>query len=346
MMRKPRRNFIVSLAALCGLVPMAFGGTVPNYHVTRTLPLAGDDFWDYLSFDAPTARLYVAHGTRVQVVDTHDFTVVGEIPDTPGVHGVALARDLGRGYVSAGRSSKVVVFDLKSLARITEIATTGEGPDAILYDGSTRRVLTFNGRGRNATVIDAKNNTVVATIPLDAKPEFAVADGSGLVYVNLEDRNSLAVIDVRAARVEKVWPLTGCESPTGLALDRAHHRLFSVCSNQTMVVLDAASGRAVASLPIGAHVDGAAFDEGTGLAFASAGDGTLTVVREENPDHFVKVQTVATRLGARTLALDPTTHRVFTVTAALRGPAPATAAEPHPRPTIEPRSFELLEISP
>jgi len=345
-MRTLTRGLAILSAACSSLLPAAYAGSTPQYHVTRSVSIPGDDGWDYLSFDAPNAHLFVTHGTRVQVLDTRDLKVIGQIPDTPGVHGVALAHDLGRGYVSAGSSNTVVVFDLKSLATIATLKVTGEVPDAILYDPVTKRVFTFNGRGRNSTVIDAVRNSVVATIPLDAKPEFAVSEGSGLVYVNLEDRNSLAQIDARKATVEKVWPIVGCEAPTGLAIDRAHHRLFTVCSNKVMVVMDADTGRIVASLPIGAHVDGAAFDDREGLAFASAGDGTLTVVREESPDQFQVVQTVATKSGARTLALDEQTHRIYTVTATLNAPPPASAADPRPRPRIEAGSFVLLELSP
>lgn len=345
-MRTLTRRLAVLSAACWSLLPSAYAGSPPQYHLTRTISIPGDDFWDYLSFDAPNARLFVTHGTRVQVLDAHDLKLIGEIPDTPGVHGVALAHDLGRGYVSAGRSDTVVVFDLKSLATIATLKATGEVPDAILYDPFTQRVFTFNGRGRNSTVIDAVRNSVTATIPLDAKPEFAVSDEAGRVYVNLEDRNSIAEIDARKATVDKVWPIAGCEAPTGLAIDRAHHRLFTVCSNKVMAVMDTATGRVAASLPIGARVDGAAFDDREGLAFASAGDGTLTVVREESPDQFQVVQTVATQVGARTLALDGKTHRIYTVTATLSAPPPATAADPRPRPRIEAGSFVLLEISP
>lgn len=317
-----------------------------GYHVTREIPIAGDGGWDLLSLDPRRSRLYVTHGNRVQVLDTLSLSPVGEIPDTPGAHGVAIADDLGRGYVTAGQAGTIVAFDLDSLQVREAVQATGEGPDTILYDSFTKRVFSFNGRGRNVTAIDAARNAVIGTIALDAKPEFAVSDGAGRLYVNLEDTDSIAVIDARKLAVRNVWRIAGCEGPTGLAIDRAHRRLFAMCSNKTMVVVDSRSGSAVASLPIGARVDGAEFDPGLGLAFASAGDGTLTVVREETPDKFSVAQTVTTRRGARTMVLEAQSHRLYLVTAAF-GPAPApTAEQPHPHPAVLPDSFVLLVVEP
>jgi DNA-binding beta-propeller fold protein YncE len=334
----------VLFAALVALPLLAAAATPFHYRLTREIPIAGDDGWDYLSFDGSSGRLFVAHGTRVQVIDTGTLLPAGEIADTLGVHGVALANDLGRGYVSCGRSGTIVVFDVRSLARLQEIPATGEGPDAILYDPFTRRVFSFNGRGRNATAIDAVKNEVVGTVPLDAKPEFAVSDGTGKIYVNLEDTGSIAVIDARTLAVEHVWPVATCEEPTGLAIDRAHHRLFTGCRNRKLAIVDATSGRLVATLPIGAGVDATAFDPGAGLAFASAGDGTLTVVREETPERFLVAQTVTTKPGARTMALDEHTHRLYLVSAGL-GPRPTGSPEqPQPHPPILPGSFVLLVV--
>jgi DNA-binding beta-propeller fold protein YncE len=316
------------------------------YHLGQEIKIPGDGGWDYLAFDAIGARLFVSHGTRVEVLDTKQLKLVGTIDDTPGVHGIALAQDLGRGYVSAGASGNVVVFDLKTLARVTEIKTTGDNPDAILYDSATHRVFTFNGRGRNVTVIDASRNEVIGTIAVDAKPEFAVSDGAGRIYVNLEDRNSLAVIDARGMKVVETWPLAGCEEPSGLAFDAAHQRLFSVCGNRVMTVVDAHDGRQVARLPIGDHVDGAGFDATRQLAFASCGDGTLTVIEELGPEKFVVKESVATKPGARTMTLDEATHRVF-LSVAQRGPAPAaTTAEPRPRAPVIAGTFEVLVVTP
>lgn len=297
--------------ALFGLT-MARADNSFNYHVTRAIPLPGQGGWDYLSFDAVESRIFVSHGNLVQVVDANQGAVVGQIDDTPGVHGIALAQDLGRGYISAGRASTVVVFDLKTLARLGEIKTTGENPDAIVYEPKTHRILTFNGRGRNATVIDAKSNGVLGTIPLDAKPEFAQADGTGVVYVNLEDKNSLAVVDAASMSVKKTWPMAGCHEPSGLALDNPHHRLFAVCANKVMAVLDATSGKVLDTLPIGGFADGVVFDSKTELAFASCGEGVMTVVHEDSPLQFKVVQTVTTQAGARTVTLDERLHRVYT----------------------------------
>ena len=340
---------VAASAASCALpayAQAAEGGSAAHYQLAREVPLPGDEGWDYLSFDAAGGRLFVTHGTRVQVVDGASLAVVGEIPDTPGVHGVAIAQDLGRGYVSAGRADSVVVFDLHTLKSVATIKVTGANPDAILYDPFSRRVFTFNGRGRNVTAIDTATNEVVGTLPVDAKPEFAATDGAGHVYVNLEDRNALAMIDPKALKISATWPLSGCEEPSGLAIDRAHARLFSVCSNKIMVIVDAATGQVVAREPIGARVDGVAFDATRGLAFATAGEGNLTIVHEDSPQEFSVVQTLATRAGARTVAVDEKMHRVFSVTARFGPPAQPTKDQPYPRPRIEPGSFELLVMSP
>lgn len=336
------------IALLALIASFGFAVTMPAnaYHLGREAKLPGAEGWDYLALDGRSARLFVSHGTHVEVLDAGTLALAGTIADTAGVHGIAIADALGRGYVSAGASSSIVVFDLKSLARVGEIKTTGENPDAILYEPQTARVFTFNGRGRNVTAVDARKNEVVGTIALDAKPEFAVADGAGHLFVNLEDRNSIAEIDPKTLAVLATWPLQGCEEPTGLAIDRAHRRLFAACSNKVMVVVDSTDGHAVAQLPIGAGVDGAGFDAGKQLAFASGGDGTLTVVREETPDKFVVVETVATKLGARTMTVDERTHRVFLSTAQRNPAPPATTEQPHPRPTVVPGTFEVLTVEP
>lgn len=334
---------LLCLLALAPLAAVQAAGT-PHYHITHQLALPGDEGWDYLTFEQGGHRLFVAHGSRVLVVDTDKLAVTGEIADTPGVHGIALAADLGRGYVSAGRAGTVVVFDLKTLARLKEIKVSGENPDAILYDPATQRVFTFNGRGRNATAIDATTDEVVGTVALDAKPEFAATDGKGRVYVNLEDKSSLAALDPHKVSVLSVWPITGCDEPSGLAFDAANARLIPVCDNKVMAVVDAASGKILGTAPIGAGVDAAAFDPGTGLAFASCGEGVLTVVRIGSSGRPEVVQSAATQRGARTMALDLEKHRVFLVTADFSPPPPATAAQPHPRPSIVPGSVRLLVL--
>jgi DNA-binding beta-propeller fold protein YncE len=318
----------------------------PQYHITHRVNLPGDEGWDYLTFEPGGERLFIAHGSGVLVVDARSLKVVGTIPDTPGVHGIALAPELGRGYISAGRAGTIVVFDLKSLARLKEIKVTGENPDAIVYDPFSQRVFTFNGRGRNATAVDAKSDAVVGTIPLDAKPEFAVSDGKGRIYVNLEDRNSLAAIDPQRLSVISVWPLKGCEAPSALALDTGGKRLFAGCDNKLMVAVDATSGHALGSAPIGEGVDAARYDPGEGLAFASCGEGELTVVRMTAGGAPEVVQSLTTERGARTMTLDERGHRVFLVTASFGPAPPATAEHPHPRPAILPGTFRLLVAEP
>ena len=337
----------VAVAAALGLTCLdANAAAGPGYHLAHEVSLPGNEGWDYLAFEQGGHRLFVSHGTRVLVIDSDTLKVSGEIADTPGVHGIALAPDLGRGYVSAGRAGTAVVFDLKTLARLKEIKVTGDNPDAILYEPATHRVLTFNGRGRNATVIDAATDAVIGTIPLDAKPEFAAADGKGHVWVNLEDKNSIAQIDPRSLKVTAVWPVGGCEEPSGLALDAAGARLFPVCDNKLMAEVDATSGRVLGSAPIGAGVDAAAYDPGLSLAFASCGEGVLSVVKPGAAGSLEVVQSLATRRGARTLALDERSHRVFLVTADFGPPPPATAEHPHPRGEMVPGSFRLLVLEP
>jgi DNA-binding beta-propeller fold protein YncE len=338
------RAFLPALALAC--CSLSLSPAYASHHLAREVKLPGNDGWDYLAFDGSNGKLFVSHGTHVEVLDTARLVLAGSIANTPGVHGIAIARDLGRGYVSAGAASSVVVFDLKSLARLAEVKTTGENPDAILYEQHTHRVFTFNGRGHNVTAIDARTNTVVGTISLDAKPEFAVSDDAGNVFVNLEDKNSIAELDPRKLTVTAVWHLAACDEPSGLAIDRAHHRLFSVCSNRIMEIVDATNGHSVAQVPIGEGVDGAAFDGGAQLAFASGGDGTLTIVREDAPDKYSVLETVRTRPGARTLTLDEKTHRVYLSTAQ-RAAAPApVAGQPRQRPSIVPDTFEVLVVEP
>jgi DNA-binding beta-propeller fold protein YncE len=340
---------LAALLAPLGATPLpaqAVAGATYHYHVARRITVGGEGGWDYLTIDAARHRVFLSHATQVEVVDAESGKVVGRIANTPGVHGIALAQDLARGFVSGGRDSSVTIFDLKTLAPLARVTVPGRNPDAILYDSATHRVFTFNGGSGDATALDARSGTVLGTLPLGGKPEFAVADGQGGVFVNLEDRSELVAFDARTLAVRARWPLAGCEEPSGLAFDRAHGRLFSTCGNATLAVTDARDGHQVTTLPIGEGVDAGAFDPATQLVFASNGAGTLTVVREETPDSFRLVATVPTQRGARTMALDPATHRVFTATAAF-GPAPApTAARPHPRPSIVPGTFTLLVIEP
>jgi hypothetical protein len=318
----------------------------PQYGIAKVLKLPGDSGWDYLAFEQGGHRLFVAHGTRVDVIDTQHLTRIGEIADTPGVHGIALAPELRRGFISAGGAGTIIEFDLQSLARLREIKSTGENPDAIVYDHATQRVFAFNGRGHNATVLDARTAEVIGTIDLGSKPEFAAADGKGHVYVNLQDKNSLAVIDSRSLALLSVWPLTGCEGPSGLALNVDAAQVYSVCANHVMVVTEAATGRILGTAPIGAGVDAAAYDPGANLAFASCGEGVLVAVTPMSGGAPAVAQSVPTQPGARTMALDERTHRIFLVTASF-GATPAPSAEqPHPRAAILPGTFRLLVVYP
>jgi YVTN family beta-propeller protein len=314
----------------------------PDYQLKLAIPIGGEGGWDYVAFDTASGRAFAAHSTRVDVVDVAGGSLVGQIANTPGVHGIAIADELGRGFTSNGRENSVTIFDLRTLQELGRVKLGGQGPDAIVYEPVTRRVLTMNGGSGDASVIDAATGTVAGTIPLGGKPEFAVADGRGLVFANLEDRNQLVTIDVGKLKVLKTASLAPCESPTGLAMDRRNRRLFSVCRNRLMAIMDADAGRLLATVPIGERVDGAGFDPGTGLAFASNGDGTLTVVGPQGKDGYAVVQTVATRFGARTMALDPKTHNVLLVTADFGPPPEPTEREPRPRPTVVPESFVLL----
>lgn len=315
------------------------------YHVVTRIAAGGEGGWDYLAVDTADHRLYVSRGTHVMVVDTRTDAVVGDIPNTAGVHGIAFAPALGRAYTSNGRDSSVTVVDLKTLAPVGRITGTGANPDAILYHPGTRRVFTFNGGSASATAIDAATNAIVGTVALGGRPEFAVEDGRGRVYVNLEDKSEVVAFDARTLAVQARWPLAPCAEPTGLALDRVTRRLFVGCANQLMAVMDATTGRVLATLPAGARIDATAFDPATRLAFASGGDGTLTVVHEDAPARFTVVGTVATAVSGRTMALDPTTHRVY-VPVARFGPAPApTADHPRPRPPMLPGSFEILVLA-
>jgi len=309
------------------LVAVASGG---DYKVVKTWKLDGDGGWDYLAADSAGHRLFIARATRVMVIDTESGKQVGEIPDTTGVHGIALDHEIGRGFTSNGREDTVSVFDLKSLA-VEKKIKVGSGPDAILYDPFSKRVFTFNGKGqdRNATAIDASKGEVVGKVELGGKPEFAATDEKGTVFVNIEDTSELVAFDPQKLTVKSRWKLADCEEPTGLAIDRKNRRLFVGCGgNKKMAIVDADSGKVVATPAIGDGCDATAFDADRGLAFASAGDGTITVIREESGDKFTVAQTVTTQKGARTMAVDTKGHRLFTVTANVAGTREDRKIEP------------------
>jgi len=332
-------------ATLLLIVAATAGGAAgPGYKVVNTYKVGGEGGWDYLTADAVTRRLYISRAAHVIVLDLDSGTNVGDIADTPGVHGIALAPELGRGFTSNGREGTVSIFDLKTLATSGKVRV-GENPDAILYDPATKRIFTFNGRSQDATAVDAQKGTVLGTIKLDGKPEFAASDGKGKIFVNIEEKSELVAIDPGKLEVKSKWPLAPCESPTGLSMDRRNRRLFVGCDNKMMAVVDADSGKVLATPAIAEGVDATAFDEETGLAFASCGEGVLSVVREDSPDKFSVAENVPTQAGARTMALDSKTHNVYVVTAKF-GPPPATTADnPHPRRSIVPDTFVVLVLS-
>jgi DNA-binding beta-propeller fold protein YncE len=324
---------------LFGLLASADG---PGFHVIKRLQVGGEGGWDYLTVDSASRRLYVSHGNKVIVVDVDAGKVVGEIPDTPGVHGIALAPELNRGFISNGRSDDATIFDLKTLAVVGKVKT-GQNPDAIQYDGVSGRVFTFNGRSKDATAFDAKSGAVQAAIPLGGKPEFSAADGQGRIYANIEDTSEIVEIDARKLAVTKRYSLSPCEEPSGLAMDRKNRRIFSVCGNKTMAVSDPDAGSVVATPPIGQGPDGAGFDAGLGFAFSSNGEGTLTVVGQTG-GKWVVLETARTERGARTMTVDEKTHTVYLPTADF-GPAPApTSQNPRPRPALIPGSFRILVV--
>jgi DNA-binding beta-propeller fold protein YncE len=312
-----------------------------NYKIDRKINLPGEGFWDYITVDEVNGRIFQSHNSMAQVVDIKTGQVVGTIPDTKGIHGIALAQDLNKGFTSNGRDSSVTIFDLRTLAIITKIKVTGQNPDAILYDAFSKRVFTGNGRSKSFTVIDAVNNTVAGTIVLDGKPEAIVTDGKGKIYVNIEDASLIEMINASTMKVEAHWPIGPGEEPSGLALDNETHRLFSVCGNKLMMVVDAVSGKVITSLPIGEGCDGAAFDPKYKRVYASNGEGTLTVVQIENANSFKVLETVPTQRGARTIALDKTSHHIYLPTAEFE----ATPAGSNQRPAIKPNTFTILDIA-
>jgi hypothetical protein len=313
-----------------------------GYHLLKKIPLGGEGFWDYIVFDPATRRLYISRGTKVVVLEVDTGKVVGEIPNTEGVHGIALVPEFNRGFTSNGRANTVTIFDLKTL-QVIGSAQAGTNPDAIIYDPSSKRIFAMNGRSKNATAIDAASGNVVGTIPVEGKPEFAVADGAGHVYVNIEDKSEMQRIDPQSLKVTATWPMEPCKEPTGLAMDIAHRRLFAGCDNKMMAVIDADSGKVVATPEIGEGVDATAFDPELRYAYSSNGESaTLTIVHEDSPDKYSVVDNVPTQAHARTMALDPRTHQVFLVTADFGATPAATPDDAHPRPTMVKDSFVVL----
>ena len=327
------------------VVSVAFAQS--GYHQIKKITIGGEGSWDYLIADG--GRVYVSHTNEVDVVDTKTGEIAGKITDLHGVHGIAIASEFGRGYISNGRSNTVTIFDLKTLAKIGADVPTGKNPDAIIYDPGSKRIFTFNGSSNDATAIDAKDGTVAGTIPLDGKPEFAAGDGKGHVYVNIEDKSSVYDIDSKKLTVVHKWSLAPCEEPSGLAMDTKTRRIFSGCSNKMVAVMNADTGKVVATLPIGKGVDATAFDPGTGYIFNSCGqDAVLSVIHEDSPDKYSVVENVKTQAGARTMALDEQTHNVYLAIAEFEAAAPAPPAgadgkaAPRPRRKMVAGSFGLL----
>ena len=316
----------------------------PSYHVLAAHTLGGDGGWDYLALDTAGHRLFIARQNRVMVVDPDRGTVLGEIPGFHGAHGVAFSYTTGRGFVTSGADSTVTIFDLATL-RVLGHTMVDVDDDAILYDPASTHIFTMNGDAGTSSVIDAATGKRLGTIPLGGKPEFGVSDGDGKVYVNLEDKGAIVELDAKAMKVIRTWSIAPCESPTGLAIDIAHQRLFSVCRNKLMAISDASAGKLVTTVPIGSGVDAARFDAATGDAFASNGEGSLTVVHESSPNKFETVQTVPTMTGARTMELDLGNHRVYVVGAKFgAAPAQPTASNPRRRPPMVPGSFTLVVL--
>ena len=317
----------------------------PGYSVKKTIAIGGTGGWDYLAVDTARNRLYVSHGTQVEVVDAARDSVIGVIPNTPGVHGIALAYELGRGYVSSGRDSSVTIFDLGTLAVLQRVNVGGRNPDAIGYDSWSKRVFTFNGGSANSSVLDATSGALVGTLPLSGKPEFWVSDGKGHMYVNIEDKATLVEFDPKSLKQLAEWPLPGCQDPTGLGFDAKRERLFPVCGNGAMLVVDARNGTVLATLPIGQGVDGGGFDQGLGFAFASAGEGKLSIVGESHGKYAV-LQEVATARGARTMTVDPKTHRVYLSTAEYGPPPDSVPGQPRRRGPVLAGTFKVLVVAP
>jgi DNA-binding beta-propeller fold protein YncE len=325
------RSFCFAVLFMTLIGALAQAQKTSGYAVSRRITLGGDGGWDYLTFDSEGRRLYIARATRVMVVDVDAGKLVGEIPGTNGVHGVALVHKLGRGVTSNGKANSATIFDLKTLAPIATVKTGGK-PDSILFDKFSGLVLTFDGLSNDVTLLDPEKAEVVGTIALPGRPETGASDGKGKIFVNLEDKNMIAEIDMAARKVTASWPLTGCEGPTGLALDIANRRLFSGCHNATLVVVDADTGRNVQKLAIGNRVDATAYDEDSALVFTSNGEGNISVIQQEGPDQYISMPNVPTEPGARTMALDAGKHVVYTVANA--------AADASGKPG----AFELIEV--
>ena len=309
-----------------------------EYKLAKTIQLTNDGGWDYLTVDEVNQKLFVSHSSQVNVVDLKTGEQIAVIPSTEGVHGIAIANDLNKAFISCGKDSSVTVIDLNTFKLIAKVTGTGKNPDAILYDQFSKKVFTFNGRSSNSTVIDAVTLKITATIPLAGKPEFSQADGNGKVFVNIEDKSLITIINSVTLKVEKEWSIAPGEEPSGLALDNVNHRLFSVCGNKMMVISDAIAGKVIANVPIGDGCDGVAFDPATKRIFASNGEGKMTVVQQVNADQYKVVENFPTLQGARTITVNKSTHHIYLPTAEL---LPGEG-----RRQSKPNTFKVLDIEP
>jgi DNA-binding beta-propeller fold protein YncE len=335
-------GMLVEFVHLVNAAPNTAPGTV-NYRLAKKITLGGEGGWDYFDVDPATSHVFIPRGDHVLVVDSSG-TQVADIGNVHGTHAIVFAPELQRAFLSAEGS--VAILDMEKMQVIPSADLSGKDPDAILYDASTKRVFTFNGGGtKDATAIDANTGKVVGSIPLGGKPETAQTDGDGHIYVNVEDKDQIVAFDSKTLKVLHTWPTAPCKQPAGLAIDVAHQRLFAGCHNQLMAMVDYTNGKVVATVPIGKGVDANRFDPGTGLVFASCGDGTITVAHEDSPDKYTVVQTIATLQGARTMALDAKNHNVYTVTAEFGPPPPPTPQNPHPWPKVISKTFTFLSFS-
>jgi DNA-binding beta-propeller fold protein YncE len=333
-----KKQILFCAALLVAALQFSFAqGKSPEYKVIKTIPVDGSGGWDYLTIDSPTQRLFISHGTCVDVLDLKTEKAAGQIPNTPGVHGIACVSSLNKGFITAGRLDSVVVFDLKTLKVLDKIAT-GKNPDAILFDSFSNRIFTFNGRGQSVTAIDAKTNTVVGTLPVSGKPEAAVSNGKGKIFCNIEDKSTVVMFDALTLKIDAEWPLDPGKEPSGLAFDAKNNRLFSACSeSKQIVVMDAANGKIITTLPMGEGCDGIVFIPADHNAVSSNGEGTLTVVHQDGPDKYRVVQTVETRKSARTITYDETTKRIYL--------SSAEVTMENGKRKVAPGSFKIVVVS-
>ena len=316
-----------------------------HYKIANRIHVDSNGGWDYITADDESGKLYVSHGTIVQVVDPNTSKVIGIIPNLHGVHGIAIASKLNKGFITSGKDTSCYVFNLKTNATLARIKVSGVGPDAIVYDKTTQRIFTMNGKSGNATVIDAKTNAIVGTIPLDGKPEFCVSDGNGKLYVNLEDTNAIEEIDAKEMKVLKHWFIKPGESPSGLAMDVKKRRLFSVCDNKMMVISDADKGAVIKTVPIGERPDAAAFDPEKMRAYSSNGDGTITVV-QDSADTYTVLENFRTQRGARTIAINTKNHHLYLPVSEMTPLPPVRAGVEKPRPKPKPGTFTVIDVEP